>query len=273
MKGVFAGRSVIVTGGASGIGLALGEELVRRGARVWLADRDGDGAHAAASACRGAGEARGAELDVTDAAAVDALCGRVADEAGALDLVFNNAGVLLFGAARHTTLADWRRLVEVNLMGVVHGVAAAYPRMIAQGHGHIVNTASAAGLVPIPGSVAYGATKHAVVGLSTALRLEAERHGVRVSVACPGMVETPIVANMQVVGVDRDEAFAGRKAYLPVEQCVRTMLAGVARNRAVIVLPARARTFWWIQRHAPRIATALLRRAARRSAFLRDDGA
>jgi NADP-dependent 3-hydroxy acid dehydrogenase YdfG len=236
---------------------------------VWLVDRDADGARAVAAACAGPGAARAAELDVTDAPAVDALCARVVDEAGALDLVFNNAGVTLFGAARHTTLADWRRLVEVNLMGVVHGVLAAYPRMIAQGHGHIVNTASAAGLVPIPGSAAYGATKHAVVGLSTALRIEAARHGVKVSVVCPGMVETSIVENMRVVGVDKREAFAGRKPYLSVEACVHGMLDGVARNRGVIVLPARARTLWSIQRYAPRVADMLLRRFAARSPFLR----
>jgi NAD(P)-dependent dehydrogenase (short-subunit alcohol dehydrogenase family) len=200
----FADKAAIVTGGASGIGRALGQELARRGARVVLADINGQSAQAAADAMTTAGgRARAAALDVRDADAVQRLVTETAATDGRLDYMFNNAGIALAGKTRDMTLADWNRLIDVNLRGVVHGVVAAYPVMIAQGFGHIVNTASAAGITPTPGLTGYATTKHAVVGLSTSLRGEAARHGVRVSVLCPGLIDTPIKDNMTLLNTDR----------------------------------------------------------------------
>ena len=104
------------------------------------------------------------------------------------------------------SLDDWYQLFDVNVRGVVHGIHAAYPLMIAQGHGHIVNTASVSGLIPSPGMGAYSATKHAVVGLSRALRVEAAQHGVKVTAVCPGLVQTPIVEHMKISGSGALEA-------------------------------------------------------------------
>ena len=192
MAGSFAGRTAIVTGGASGIGRALGAELVGAGAHVVLADIDGGTAIRAAtelsSRSGGRGSIVGRRLDVTEAAAVAALVDEIADRDGGLDLVFNNAGVTMGGPSAELTEAHWDRIIDVNLRGVVNGVLAALPRMLAQGHGHIVNTASMAGLAPAPLVVAYAATKHAVVGLTTALRPEAALHGVRVSVLCLSLI-------------------------------------------------------------------------------------
>ena len=129
---------------------------------------------------------RAERVDVTDAVAVQRLVDGTVAREGRLDLLFNNAGIAVFADARDTSLEDWNRLIDVNLRGVVHGVAAAYPLMVRQGSGHIVNTASAAGLLPSPANIAYAATKHAVVGLSLTLRAEAVHHGVGVSVICPG---------------------------------------------------------------------------------------
>lgn len=200
----FADKVAIVTGGASGIGRALGQELAQRGARVVLADINGQSAQATADAMTSAGgRARAAAVDVRDADAVQRLVTETAATYGRLDYMFNNAGVALAGKTRDMTLADWNRLIDVNLRGVVHGVVAAYPVMIAQGFGHIVNTASAAGITPTPGLTGYATTKHAVVGLSTSLRGEAARHGVRVSVVCPGLIDTPIKDNMTLLNTDR----------------------------------------------------------------------
>src|SRR5262245_42224664 len=178
----------IVTGGASGIGAALGRELARRGSHVILADRQLEVASGVAASINAAGgKAEAVELDVRDAIAFDAIVALTIERHGRIDYLFNNAGIGVGGEIREYRLDDWRDVVDVNLMGVVHGVQAAYGRMIAQGFGHIINTASVAGLLPSPFMGSYTTTKHAVVGMSRALRLEAARYGVRVSTLCPGV--------------------------------------------------------------------------------------
>lgn len=267
MADPFSGRTALITGGASGIGRALGEQLVGRGADVWLADRDAAAVEKAAAEMTGPGSARGRTVDVRDAEAVETLVASVVDAAGGLDFLFNNAGIALFGDLRHMSLDQWRDLIDVNLCGVVHGIAAAYPRMIDRGQGHIVNTASAAGLIAIPYNTAYSATKHAVVGLSAGLRIEAERYGVRVSAVCPGVVDTPIKDRMAVLEVDRGELLRDAPPLFPVERCARKILRGVERNRGLIVVTGLAHAMWRLQRFAPRVNRWLLRTMIRRSPF------
>jgi NAD(P)-dependent dehydrogenase (short-subunit alcohol dehydrogenase family) len=188
-------RIAIITGAASGIGQALASALVARGDTVVVADIDGDGAERAAGelARGGPGAARPTVVDVRDAGAVQALVDQTRGQYGRLDVMVNNAGVAVGGEASELLLAHWDRVIDVNLRGVVHGVQAAYPVMIGQRSGHIVNTASLAGLLPSPGLTPYAMTKHAVVGLSLSLRAEAAGYGVRVTAVCPGVVDTPIL--------------------------------------------------------------------------------
>src|SRR5512139_3347625 len=168
--------AVLVTGAASGIGLALSKAAAKRGATVWMTDVDAAGVGRAAKAV---GEnARSAMLDVRDADAVRAMVERVVGEHGRIDHLFNNAGIGLGGEAHELTTAHYDRIIDINIRGVVHGITAAYPIMIKQRGGHIVNTASMAGLVPAPLLVPYVMTKHAVVGLSLGLRAEAAGYGV-----------------------------------------------------------------------------------------------
>ena len=259
----YAGASAIVTGGASGIGKALATELVARGATVLVADIDESGAEAVAGALRrlgtGPGSARAAALDVTDAEAVAGVVDRFAAGHGGLDFIFNNAGIGIGGEVRELTLAHWQRAIDVNLLGVVHGVAAAYPTMIGQGRGHIVNTASLAGLVPGPLLVPYSATKHAVVGLSLGLRVEAASHGVRVSVVCPGVIDTPLLdkanpddlASIASTPDIRDLLTRMVGTPYPAASLAREVLDRVALNRALIVSPRHARLVWAAYRLAP----------------------
>lgn len=164
----FRDRVAIVTGAGSGIGRAISVALGRRGARVIVTDLDLASAEATAEMVRRAGaETSAHRVDVVDPGDVSEIVDHTVRVHRRLDLLFNNAGIAVGGEARDTTLAEWHRTIDVNLLGVVHGVHAAYPVMIRQGSGHIVNTASVAGLSPVPGLVAYAATKHAVVGLST----------------------------------------------------------------------------------------------------------
>jgi NAD(P)-dependent dehydrogenase (short-subunit alcohol dehydrogenase family) len=265
----FADKVAVVTGGASGIGRAVGQELLRHGARVVLADLNAEGAAEAARAMGNSGAVQGVHLDVTDADAVQRAIDDVVAEHGRLDYLFNNAGIAILGEARHMTLDDWTRLIDVNVRGVVHGVAAAYPLMIRQGFGHIVNTASVAGLAATPAATGYALTKHAVVGLSTSLRCEAVGFGVKVSVVCPGFINTPIVNNAKMLEVDREEVVARFPAKLhSADDCARAIVKGVASNRAVIVVTTPAKIAWFLYRLAPGLVMRLARAVAERSPFM-----
>ncbi|HEY5335391.1 MAG TPA: SDR family NAD(P)-dependent oxidoreductase, partial [Mycobacteriales bacterium] len=188
-----AGEHAIVTGAGSGIGAALIRRLVAAGAAVVAADIDEARAAAVVASCSGPGTAVAAHLDVADADAVRDLVAKVAAEPGGLAMMFNNAGIGVGGNTEDLTVADWNRVIDINLRGVVHGVAAAYPVMVHQGRGHIVNTASLAGLLPAGLLTVYSTTKHAVVGLSLSLRAEAAARGVKVLVVCPSAVETAML--------------------------------------------------------------------------------
>jgi NAD(P)-dependent dehydrogenase (short-subunit alcohol dehydrogenase family) len=269
---IFQGKIAIVTGGASGIGKALCEALAREGAEVLVADVNAAGAEAVAEGItRAGGKARAEALDVRDAAAFRALAEGEKKRAGRIDYFFNNAGIAVNGEVRDITLDDWKPVIDVDLYGVVHGVTAVYPIMVAQGSGHIVNTASAAGLIPAPGITSYAAAKHGVVGLSRSLRAEGADLGVKVSVVCPGFIETPILHTSRSVGVDTEALLKKLplKA-ISAEACAEAILKGVARNHAVIVVTWQAKLGWLLERAFPwlldRVALKVVRdvRAARR---------
>jgi NAD(P)-dependent dehydrogenase (short-subunit alcohol dehydrogenase family) len=227
------------------------------------------------------GNASAVVLDVRDAAAVADLVSQVAAEHGGLGLMFNNAGIAVGGLVEELTLEHWNRVIDVNLRGVVHGVHAAYPVMLRQGHGHIVNTASLAGLVPGPGLAPYAAAKHAVVGLSLSLRAEGARHGIRVSAVCPGFVDTPLLGKINE-GLPQTEIGANAAARVarlgklyPPDLLAQDVLSGVERNRALIIAPRSARVAWRMTRYAPgfamrtviaRVRRAEAERAAEKSA-------
>ncbi|YCK36030.1 SDR family NAD(P)-dependent oxidoreductase [Actinomadura sp. ATCC 39365] len=264
-------KVAVVTGGASGIGRAVARELRSRGVAVVIADVD-EQAGKQAAADFGLEFAR---LDVTDAEAVAALVTRVKAERGRLDFLFNNAGIAVGGRTRELTLDHWNRTIDVNLRGVVHGVHAAYPIMVDQGFGHIVNTASLAGLVPAPLMLPYTTSKHAVVGLSLALRAEAAAYGVRVSVICPGFIDTPLLDHAnpglpqnEIAAHARRAAVRAQGRLYPVDALAEDILRGVARNKALIVAPASGRIAWRAARLWPsaavRVAGLAVRRLTRR---------
>jgi NAD(P)-dependent dehydrogenase (short-subunit alcohol dehydrogenase family) len=246
----FAGAQAIVTGAGSGIGAALCRALTARGARVLCTDVDGDAAERTAASLG----ARAAQVDVTDAAAVQAAVDDVVDRAGRLDLMFNNAGITWAADTELLTLEHWNSIIDVNIRGVVHGVAAAYPQMIRQGHGFIVNTASMAGLAAAGQITSYVMSKHAVVGLSLALRSEAAVHNVGVLAICPAAVETPILDKGLITCIDGREFYRmgqrSRQFYDP-DRLARETLRAVERNRAILVAPRRAYAGWLLARYAP----------------------
>jgi NAD(P)-dependent dehydrogenase (short-subunit alcohol dehydrogenase family) len=190
-----AGKIAVVTGAASGIGLALSRRLGADGMRVMMADVEEPALAAAARSLADEGiEAASAVTDVSDPDSVDALARATLERFGAVHVVCNNAGVTRGGPTWQVPLPTWNWIVGVNLFGLVHGIRSFVPHLIAQGEGHIVNTASVAGLLASPWTGPYNATKHAAVAVSESLYHELAAIGspVGVSVLCPGMVRTRI---------------------------------------------------------------------------------
>ncbi len=260
MKG-FKDRVAIVTGGASGIGREVCRVLGERGAVVVAADIDLPGAEETVEAVAGnGGRARAARVDVTSAEAVEALVRETAAADGRLDYIFNNAGINIAGEVRDLLPEHWHRVFNVNLMGVIHGTTAAYPLMVRQGFGHIVNTASLCGIIPVPLEAPYAATKHAVVGLSTSLRAEGAGLGVKVSVFCPGVIETPLLENSTMINSTMAEVMEmSPLGIMSVQDGVRDMLRGVERNRSMIVSPLSSRMSWWTYRMFPPLVDLIAR--------------
>lgn len=263
----WAGASAIVTGAGSGIGLALSEAMVARGAEVWLTDINGDSVAAAAD--RLGSKAHSRTLDICDAEAFKALAHEVKEAHGSLDFFFNNAGI---GGqpeeAHRLTTGVFDRLIDVNIRGVTNGIAAVYPIMVEQGHGHIINTASASGLLPVPLMIPYTLSKHAVVGLSNSLRIEAENYGVRVSVLCPSAIETPILdpevpegeESTWAPNVRRYLTALGGPPYALNKFTAETMKA-IERNEGVIISPASGRIAALLYRLFPRLVVGKIRKA------------
>lgn len=272
---------MVLTGAAGGIGQALASAMVIRGDRVVMVDIAPQVQDVAARlAADGPGTAQALVADVRDPAAVQAVMDRVVADVGRLDVLVNNAGVLVAGYTDELTLGHWQRAVDVNLYGVIHGVHAAYPVMAAQGHGHIVNMASLGGLMPVTLGVPYATTSHAVVGLSLSLRGEATARGVQVSVVCPAAVDTPMIdaANPPDLPalptwLPARQAFERRHRPVPAATVAHDILTGMDRDQAIILTPHSARTTWAAMQRAPLVLASQLAkdtlRWARRAATTR----
>ena len=194
----FAGKVAVVTGGASGIGLGLATRFAAEGMRLVLADIEDGALEAAAQGLRESGaEVLAVQTDAGDAASMDNLGERTLDHYGAVHIVCNNAGVGTHGRMWELSVNDWEFVLRVNLWGVIHGVRVFAPHLIEQDEGHIVNTASMAGLVSVAGAGPYNVSKHGAVTLSETLSAELRDAGsnVGVSVLCPGLVATNLGAS------------------------------------------------------------------------------
>ncbi len=257
--GFFSGKVVVVTGGASGIGGELCRALCQRGSHVVIADIDLKKAQTISDHFETKGYAvQAAHLDVTNHVQVDDVINAVVQEHGRIDLMFNNAGIGVGGEFQHVGADFWRKIVDINLLGVVFGTQAAYRHMCEQGFGQIVNIASMWGLYSGIMQTAYSATKHGVVGMTQGLRAEAKALGVKVQVVCPGYIETSLFDASLLAGDLNVDDLRERIPikFLEVETAVKKILKGVEKNQAFIVFPFYVRFFWWIQRISPAFFTA-----------------
>jgi len=259
----FKDKIAIVTGAASGIGRAVSEGLARRGATVIAADLNEPGAEATVRSIVGSGgKAKSVRIDVTKSDEVQKLVDGVVSENGRLDYIFNNAGIGVVGEVRDLEPDHWRKTIDVNLWGVIYGAVAAYKVMAIQGSGHIINTASVAGLIPSPTLTPYSVTKHAVVGLSSSLRAEGAALGVKVSAVCPGLVRTGLYETIALVNTDRESLLA-QIPFKPIDppRAAQAILRGVEHNREIIIFPSNARVLWSLSRLNRGIIQSLARRA------------
>jgi NADP-dependent 3-hydroxy acid dehydrogenase YdfG len=270
MASSVSGKIAFVTGGASGIGAALAAKLVDGGAEVWIADRQIGAAQELAQRLNSGGaKAHAIELDARSFPSFENAVAEAVQQSGRIDYLFNNAGIGVGGEVDSYTLDDWNDVFDVNLRGVVHGIQAVYPIMIRQHSGHIVNTASMAGLVATPGSASYTATKHAVVAISKVLRVEAERHGVQVSVLCPGVIRTPILTfgkYGRYNGVSDEDLLKFWESFRPMapEKFADRALRAVLRADTIIVVPAWWKAFWYLERLSPALAMRLAKVSLKR---------
>ncbi len=266
----FGGRLVLVTGAGSGIGRATALAFAEAGARVVAVDRDTGAAlrTAGEARARGAADAWAETADVADEQAVEKLAERVTAAHGVVDVLVNNAGVGLGGAFLDTTTEDWRRVLDVNLWGVIHGCLYFGRRMAERGQGgHIVNVASAAAFQPSRALPAYGASKAAVLMLSESLRAELAERGIGVTAVCPGFVNTGITSTARFAGTDAaEERRRRRKAArlyglrnYPPEKVAAAVLRAVVRDQAVVPVTPEARAAYALARWLPRAARRVAR--------------
>lgn len=254
----FHDRVAIITGAGAGIGRATALALAARGARVVVADRNRDSAEETVAAIRtdgGVGEAF--EVDVSDRARVEALAAFAVQRFGRVDILHNNAGVGLGGRFMDMEPGDIEWLLGVNLLGVVHGFEVFLPLMAAQGSGHVVSTASLAGLLPVPGTSVYCASKHAVVGLSLSVRAEMRCHNVGVSVLCPGLVRTDIIQHSRLRSRRADRfqkpgmVTMMKRFGVHVDVAAAAAVRAIERDKALVIVGRQAWVMWRLMRLAP----------------------
>lgn len=275
----FAGKRVLLTGAASGIGRATALILARDGAELYLTDRDADGLALTVADAEALGARVPAHraLDIADFDAVAAFGADIHSAHGAMDIVMNIAGISAWGTVSTLTHQHWKSMVDVNLMGPIHVIETFLPPMVAAGRGgHLVNVSSAAGIVALPWHAAYSASKYGLRGLSEVLRFDLARHRIGVSVVVPGAVKTGLVQTVQIAGVDREDPrvakwvdrFAGHA--ISPEKAAEKILSGVRRNRFMVytspdirALYAFKRVAWWPYSVAMRQVNVLFTRALR----------
>lgn len=249
-------KKCLVTGAASGIGRATAVAAAREGAVMFLTDINAAGLEDAAAEIRAAGGRVAAvkAFDISSIDAVRAFAEEIHAAHGSLDVLMNIAGISVWGAVENLRHEHWRRCVDINLMGPIHVIECFVPAMVAAKRGgHIVNVSSAAGLFGLPWHAAYSAAKFGLRGVSEVLRFDLQRHGIGVSLVCPGAVDTGLVQTIEIVGIDRSSALSQKmqqrfqKHAIKPEKAAEAIITGVKRNRYMVFTSPDIRMGHWFQ--------------------------
>ena len=265
-----AGKHVLVTGAASGIGRAIATRLAAAGAVLYLTDRNTDELEAvAAEIVAAGGEVPVAQpADVRAPEQVAALADAVHGVTPAVDAVLNVAGIAIWGTVERMSHEQWRSVIDINLMGPIHVIENFVPPMIAAGRrGHLVNVSSAAGLIGLPWHAAYSASKFGLRGVSEVLRFDLARHGIAVTLVCPGAVATPLTGTMAVAGFDTTSPqfhklrrLFERRAVSP-ERAAERIVAGMLARRPLVYTSRDIQALFLVQRLAPPLYAAMMHAA------------
>jgi NAD(P)-dependent dehydrogenase (short-subunit alcohol dehydrogenase family) len=253
----FAGKRCFLTGAASGIGRATALKLAAEGAELFLTDCNAEGLAETVADARALGATVTAHraLDVSDYEQVAAFAADIHSAHQSMDVVMNIAGVSAWGTVSQLEHRHWESMISINLMGPIHVIETFVPPMVAAGRGgHLVNVSSAAGLVALPWHAAYSASKFGLRGISEVLRFDLRRHGIGVSLVCPGAVKTPLVGTVEIVGVDRTSpsitktiARFERHAVSP-EHVAAKILTGIEKNQYMVFTSRDIRVGYFFQR-------------------------
>ncbi len=250
------GAKVCITGAASGIGRATAQAFARRGAVLFLTDINEEGLAETARLAQGEGGrvVLADAFDISDYAAVQAFAARVHEETDSLDVLINNAGIALFSLVENMTHDHWKRVIDVNLWGPIHGIECFLPPMIRARRGHVVNISSTAGIIGLPWHGVYSTAKFGLVGLSEVLRYDLRQHNVGVSVVCPGAVNTPLKHTVQILGADKESepvrktlARFERHAITP-ERVAEIILDAIERDRFLVITSADIKALYFFKR-------------------------
>ena len=262
------GKRCLVTGAASGIGRATALAAARQGAELYLTDIDAAGLESAAAEIGRAGKVSHFKaIDIRDHDAVVALAAEIHAAHGSMDVVMNVAGVSTWGTIDKLQHSDWQRMIDVNLVGPISVLESFMPAMIAAGRGgHVVNVSSAAGLFGLPWHAAYSASKFGLRGVSEVLRFDLRRHGIGVSLVCPGGVRTPLVDTVNIVGVDpgsprilKLKARFEKRAVSP-EHVAGKILEGIEKDRYLVFTSRDIQLGYWAQRLCPPLYELAMRK-------------
>ncbi len=275
MKTPYKNKICVITGGSSGIGYSIAEQLAEQGAQLLLIARDAQKLDTAANALRqrGAERVEALSADITQATDIAKIAPAIAALGPAADLVVNSAGIVSAGLLEEVPQSEWQRLFGINVFALVDVLQAVLPAMRQRAEeqgvgGQIVNIASAAGLVGFPGMAAYGATKSAVLALGESLRAELAGLKIGVTTVCPGFVQTPIAQKVTLFGrmdhpkVRRNVESGFTRNNLQPETVARTALRGALKNQALVVVGRDARSGYWTKRVAPLLLQKITAKAA-----------